>query len=217
MTEPKRRIGRPPSSDAAPTADRILDAALRLFAEQGFAATSVRQIAKAVGVTDAALYSHFSSKRAIFDRLIESMGPPNAAMMGIDIPAVVQAGPLVAVPAAVDRLTNYWSSPQMRMFTAVMLRESGTAEAAVDLAGAIENARAALTPVFASWQQAGQMRTDVPARQIVWELLAPLNVIRFLYLGHDATETEVETANQMVADHLAYFFTCTVINTTERK
>jgi AcrR family transcriptional regulator len=44
------------------TRDRILDVALDLFTEQGFDATSLRQIAERLGVTKAALYYHFESK-----------------------------------------------------------------------------------------------------------------------------------------------------------
>jgi AcrR family transcriptional regulator len=210
-----RRVGRPRASDAEPTPNRILSAALRLFADQGFAATSVRQIATAVGVTDAALYSHFPGKQAIFDHLVESMGPPTAALLGFDFAAAAQAGPRVAIPAAVERLLAHWSQPEVRMFTAVLLREGSRAAAPVQLAGVIETARAALTPVFAGWQEASQLRTDVPARQIVWELLAPLNVIRFLYLGHDASAEEIADARQLADDHLDYFLACTITETPE--
>ncbi len=44
------------------TRQRILDAALDLFIEQGFDGTSLRQIAEQLGVTKAALYYHFESK-----------------------------------------------------------------------------------------------------------------------------------------------------------
>ena len=54
------------------TKQRILDAALELFSTQGFEATSIAQIADAVGVRKASLYSHFDSKQDILDRLIES-------------------------------------------------------------------------------------------------------------------------------------------------
>ena len=55
------------------TKQRILDAALELFSTQGFEATSIAQIADAVGVRKASLYSHFESKQDILDRLIESI------------------------------------------------------------------------------------------------------------------------------------------------
>jgi AcrR family transcriptional regulator len=208
-SKPRARIGRPPASDAAPTADRILAAALRLFAERGFAATSVRQIASTVGVTDAALYSHFASKQAIFDRLVESMGPPTPALLGFDAAAMISVRPEVAVPAAIERLLTYWSEPDVRMFTAVLMREGSQGAGAAELATSIEAARAALTPVFEAWQQAGHLRADLPARQVVWELLAPLNVIRFLYLGYDADSAEIAHARQMAAEHLDYFRACT--------
>lgn len=55
------------------TKQRILDAALELFSTQGFEATSIAQIADAVGVRKASLYSHFDSKQDILDCLIESI------------------------------------------------------------------------------------------------------------------------------------------------
>ena len=47
---------------AKDTRERILDAALDLFIEQGFDGTSLREIAEQLGVTKAALYYHFESK-----------------------------------------------------------------------------------------------------------------------------------------------------------
>lgn len=56
------------------TRKQILDAALRLFSEKGFARTSVRHIAQAAGITDAAIYYHFASKRDLFEALFEERG-----------------------------------------------------------------------------------------------------------------------------------------------
>ena len=49
----------------------ILDAALTLFSTGGYEATSISQIAEAVGIRKASLYSHFASKQDILDELIE--------------------------------------------------------------------------------------------------------------------------------------------------
>jgi AcrR family transcriptional regulator len=51
--------------DGARTKAKIENEALRLFAEKGVAGTSVRDIAAAVGVAEAALYRHFPSKDAL--------------------------------------------------------------------------------------------------------------------------------------------------------
>jgi AcrR family transcriptional regulator len=52
----------------------ILRAAERLFAEHSYARTSMKRLARAVGVTDAALYNHFRSKREILEALYEERG-----------------------------------------------------------------------------------------------------------------------------------------------
>ncbi|MCD4684644.1 MAG: TetR/AcrR family transcriptional regulator [Anaerolineae bacterium] len=51
--------------------DNIIKAAACLFIEQGYAATSVREIAEAVGVTEAALYYHFKDgKRELLQAVL---------------------------------------------------------------------------------------------------------------------------------------------------
>jgi AcrR family transcriptional regulator len=48
--------------DGSGTRRQILDTAMRLFVDQGYDKTSLREIAEAVGVTKAALYYHFRTK-----------------------------------------------------------------------------------------------------------------------------------------------------------
>jgi AcrR family transcriptional regulator len=48
----------------------ILDAALQVFAEKGYAAGSMRDIAGRVGVSEPALYRHFPGKEALFLALV---------------------------------------------------------------------------------------------------------------------------------------------------
>lgn len=55
------------------TKQDILEAALELFSVQGFEATSISQIADAVGIRKASLYSHFDSKQAILDTLVKEV------------------------------------------------------------------------------------------------------------------------------------------------
>ncbi len=53
------------------TKQEILNVALDLFSTQGYEATSVSQIAEAVGIRKASLYSHFTSKQEILDALVQ--------------------------------------------------------------------------------------------------------------------------------------------------
>jgi AcrR family transcriptional regulator len=50
--------------------EEILDAAAELFTNQGYASTSTRRIADAVGVRQASLYHHFATKDDILDALL---------------------------------------------------------------------------------------------------------------------------------------------------
>lgn len=60
------------------TKDRILDAAEHLFADHGFAATSLRQITAEADVNLAAVNYHFKSKEALLSSVIERrLGPIN--------------------------------------------------------------------------------------------------------------------------------------------
>ena len=59
--------------DKGNTRDEILNVALDLFSVNGYEATSISQIADAVGIRKASLYSHFGSKQEILDNVVESV------------------------------------------------------------------------------------------------------------------------------------------------
>ena len=54
------------------TKQEILNMALELFSVQGYEATSISQLAEAVGIRKASLYSHFENKQAILDELLKT-------------------------------------------------------------------------------------------------------------------------------------------------
>ena len=59
--------------DRGNTKQDILEASLDLFSVQGFEATSISQIAIAVGIRKASLYIHFESQQAILDALMKDV------------------------------------------------------------------------------------------------------------------------------------------------
>lgn len=52
------------------TREQIIAAARDLFIRDGYEATTVRAIANECGMTDAAIYHHFPSKRALYDEIV---------------------------------------------------------------------------------------------------------------------------------------------------
>ena len=55
------------------TKEKIMQMALKLFAERGFESVSTSMIAGELGITKGALYRHFQSKQEIFDSIIRKM------------------------------------------------------------------------------------------------------------------------------------------------
>lgn len=55
------------------TKEKILDAALTLFSEKGYANVFVGDIADRVGIKAPSLYKHYKNKKAIFDAIIDEM------------------------------------------------------------------------------------------------------------------------------------------------
>jgi TetR/AcrR family transcriptional regulator, cholesterol catabolism regulator len=63
---PTERPSPQPEGKAGTSRQRIIAAAAELFATHGFEATSIRDIANAVEMTNAALYYHFASKEDLY-------------------------------------------------------------------------------------------------------------------------------------------------------
>ncbi|MEJ2489496.1 MAG: TetR/AcrR family transcriptional regulator [Sulfurovaceae bacterium] len=55
------------------TKQKILDTSLKLFASNGYKATTVREIAKAIGIEQSALYNHFKNKDEILETIINDL------------------------------------------------------------------------------------------------------------------------------------------------
>ena len=62
-----------PLSKGSKTKDKILKHALKLFSSKGYKATTVRDIAGAIGIKQSALYNHFKNKDEILETLISNL------------------------------------------------------------------------------------------------------------------------------------------------
>lgn len=66
--------------------DRILDAAVKVFARTGFHATRVSEVAKAAGVADGTIYLYFKSKEELLVSLFEDRVEKLLAHMTAELP-----------------------------------------------------------------------------------------------------------------------------------
>ena len=94
------------------TKQEIRETALSLFADRGYEAVSVRDIAEALSLTKGALYRHYADKRAILDAILEN------ADLTASLPAPRDAGTLIDFgKAAFARLTTGQPAALFRLLT----------------------------------------------------------------------------------------------------
>lgn len=76
-SDPPRRPGRPAAQAAdAGQRDRLIDAAVTLFARHGVAATSTKAIAAGAGVTPALVHYYFGDRDALLDAIFDERLQP---------------------------------------------------------------------------------------------------------------------------------------------
>ncbi|HUB79288.1 MAG TPA: TetR family transcriptional regulator [Bryobacteraceae bacterium] len=93
------------------TQGKILDTAERLFGEQGYAGTSLRQIIAKAGVNLAAIHYHFGSKEELLDQLVKrKVGPVNQERLAMLERFEAQAAP---APVPVDKLLRAFLEPPL--------------------------------------------------------------------------------------------------------
>ncbi len=108
------------------TRERILDAALQCFAEQGYSRTSMRELANRVEIRAPSLYNHFASKREIMLALLERSGPGRMAQIIRQLPD--DLSPAALLDTVLDALFTLWRDPQdnrsMRLACAEALHDA---------------------------------------------------------------------------------------------
>lgn len=95
------------------TKERILDTAERLFADHGYAATSLRSIIAEAGVNLAAVHYHFHSKEALLEAVIlRRSGPANIERLALLDRFEKEAG---GNPVPLEKVIEAFVAPTVQM------------------------------------------------------------------------------------------------------
>src|SRR2546423_6775417 len=117
-------MGRPAKAEARDHKSVILDEALELFSEQGYDGSSIREIARAAGVRESALYYYFDSKESILRALIDQHGPARASYLETELEQFIDAAPVdELIRAIAARIVHEWTTPHELRFMRFVLRE----------------------------------------------------------------------------------------------
>ncbi|MEV4224016.1 helix-turn-helix domain-containing protein [Nonomuraea sp. NPDC049725] len=201
---PRRRPGRPAKADAGDTKAELLRAALTLFARHGYAGTSVRAIAREVGLSESVLYAHFPGKQAIFEAALALGGPhiTVAAIAGLD--ATPAGSPAAYVRDLAAAVLDAWDTPEGRRLASLAARDGLMHDPA--LADAIDASLEHLAGVFRRWLDDGLIRDDLgDADDLAYALLSPIAHARVLWLHDDATPAQRDKARERALRHADLF------------
>jgi AcrR family transcriptional regulator len=166
---PRRR------AQALATRRRLAASARRLFAERGYAATTIEAIAQDADLAVQTFYATYGSKRAVLFALLDEMDQT------ADVPGLLQRLRQAGAdwPRQLEALVDF----NMRLFGSAIdvleiVRSAGAADpdiAAVARAGD-DRRRAGQAPVVHGWTEAGVLRVGLDATSaadILWGLTSP--------------------------------------------
>jgi len=103
--------------------DELLDAALELFVEQGYAHTSVAQIARTAGVSKGAVYLYFPSKQAILEGLVQRALHPVSLAALSEMPRE-PGNARAALAGFLTRISAHICDPKVIAVPRIVLREA---------------------------------------------------------------------------------------------
>jgi AcrR family transcriptional regulator len=201
----RRRPGRPPKSEARDTKAALVEAALRLFAHKGFAGTSIRAIAREVGLSESVLYAHFPNKRAIFEAALDRLGPKGVAAVVRDLdPALADRDPPEYVRELIRRVLDDWDTEDARLLPSLMVRD-GLAHDPL-ITKAIDEALEQMAALFGRWIDAGQMPADLGTPfDLAYALLAPIGEARIFWMHAEASPKMRGMARERATRHTEWF------------
>lgn len=114
MVSPKARRSPPPVERNGPRRDvlmvEVLDKAAALFASRGFAATSLQDIAKEIGLSRTSIYYYFASKDALLEELVRGVTQRTAEIFA-DLDGVAGASHAANLAEATRRLVLWVTDP----------------------------------------------------------------------------------------------------------
>ena len=96
------------------TAERILDAAEALFAEHGYAGTTLRDVATRVDLRIPSLYNHFASKESLYAAVLERVIGPVLEILGeFNVQGASRGDPAAVIERVMLLLQRYPNLPRL--------------------------------------------------------------------------------------------------------
>ena len=153
-----------------PRQAEIVDAALKLIAEQGIQHLTIRNLSTAIGVTEAALYRHFPGKTEIIQAMVSRFEE--------DVDDIGELRGWAAIEAALVRRTELvLAKPDLArvLFAEELFKDSP--EIAQILHGMMQRHYKIMEQHFQEAVEDGVIRADIPMDTLFRLILGPLRLL----------------------------------------
>lgn len=202
-------MARPRKDEGRDTRREILDRALELFATHGFSGSSMRDIAKAVGVRESALYHHFPNKRSILAAVLEESGPAAfSSLITADVVEMIAAtGVREFLGTIGETLTTLWSTPRERNLARIIMAEWPLLKehALVDPPQVMMKVRVGLGQLFSAMADRGLIRPVDPLTTSL-RFMGPLMLARLLHLADISRPPDMKGMREDLTRHFDSFW-----------
>ena len=109
-------------SEVKNTKSQIIDVSLKLFSEKSYHGSSIRDIAKEVGIRESAIYNHFKSKNEILSEIINLFASRNIGTLILTDELInILSKPQIFFIMLSNNIVNFWNSDKERMFIKLLM------------------------------------------------------------------------------------------------
>ncbi len=176
------------------TPERLLDTAATLFWERGYAATTTREIAAAVGIQQASLYYHIASKEVLLYQL--SVSALEQLLADVQSATTDISGPLNRIQNLIRAHLRTLLTHQIRHVTMLTELRALSDRHRAEVRALRKRYASFVESILADAQAAGVIRTDIPSKYLY---LALLNILNWAVIWFRRNQA-------LTADQLAEFF-----------
>src|SRR5690606_85808 len=188
--------------EAAATRRQVMEAALRVFSQNGYAATTLDDIAREAGVTRGAIYWHFDNKADLYNTLVAEVSGRVSPMIVVTLE---EGDSVLGVLREIFvRLLSYMEEDEefCAVQELVLFKTAVTPEMEEGLRKKVEGTHQMvemLTAVIERGIEAGEIRADLKPRDVALAMLGFQNGLTALWLL-DNTLFSIKDRAEAMAD-----------------
>lgn len=189
------------------TKRQILEKSFEFFSTHGYSGASIRQISRAVGIRESAIYNHYKSKEEIFSAILSEFKSKSIGkeILSDDLLDDL-SNPEKFLKNFTKRLIEYWSQPEEKKFIRLLLMEQFTkiGSHVLSVSEYLIELRTICKMIFGEMIKAGIILKH-DSEILTEEFIAPLFLLRTEKMSFEETQN-INEIFAIAEKHVDYFW-----------